>query len=250
MINPSTSPENLFLDQGGEHGITYACTLDNTILTELFSNCLKAAEVLQSEDIKFQAELRAALKKIPGYRIGKYGQLQEWYEDFEEKDSEHRHLSLLYGLYPGDLITVEKTKELAAACEMTMKRRGEGSVPWSRAWKIGIQARLKNGEKAYEEVRRFLQPADSNEISYDDGGVYQNLFCARPLEVDGNFGFTAGVAEMLIQSHLSEVKLLPAIPAAWKNGYVKGLRIRGNKEIEVKWNNGKIEFANITESTR
>lgn len=237
---PSTSPENLFLDQGGVYGVSYACTLDNTILRELFENCIKGNDILHEEEDVFLDEIKAALLRIPPYKIGKYGQLQEWYEDFEENDPQHRHLSLLYGLYPSDQITVEKTPELCEACRVTMKRRGEEGVPWSRAWKVGIFARLKDGEKAYEEVKRFLQPADSNEISYTDGGVYSNLFCARPLEVDGNFGFTAGIAEMLVQNHLGSVEFLPAIPKEWKDGYVRGLKIRGGQEVEIKWKDGKI----------
>lgn len=250
VINPSTSPENLFIDAGEKHGISYACTLDNSILKELFQNCLSAMICLGMRDMEdLEKELKTAIPKIPVYKVGKYGQLQEWYEDFEENDPEHRHLSLLYALYPSDLITVEKTPDLAKACRETMKRRGEGSVPWSRAWKIGIYARLKDGEKAYQEAVRFLQPADSNEISYDDGGVYNNLFCARPLEVDGNFGFTACVAEMLVQSHADKTELLPAIPKAWKEGYIKGLRIRGNQEVEIRWEtseNGRKQFHKIT----
>lgn len=237
---PSTSPENLFLDQGGVYGVSYACTLDNTIIRELFENCIKGIDILHEEDKEFLNEIEDALPKIPAYKIGKFGQLQEWYDDFEENDPQHRHLSLLYGLYPSDQITMEKTPELCEACRVTMQRRGEEGVPWSRAWKIGIFARLKDGEKAYGEVKRFLQPADSNVISYTDGGVYSKLFCARPLEVDGNFGFTAGIAEMLIQNHSGRVEFLPAIPRAWKNGYVKGLKIRGGQEVEIEWKDGKI----------
>lgn len=241
---PSTSPENLFLDQGGVHGVTYGCTLDITIIRELFMNCLKTAEMIEGQrglttyEQGLCDEMKNALPKLPPYKIGRHGQLQEWYEDYKENDEEHRHLSLLYGLYPGNDITVEETPDLAQACRVTLERRGEGSVPWSRAWKIAIYARLKDGETAYKEVRRFLQPADSNEISYDDGGVYNNLFCARPLEVDGNLGFSAGVAEMLVQSHMESPQLLPAIPAAWKKGYVKGLKIRGGQQVDIYWDDG------------
>ena len=244
---PSTSPENLFVDKGGYHGVTYSCTLDNAILRELFENCLKMEGYVEKyrsltmEEDSFSREVKEALLKLPPYKIGKYGQLQEWYEDFEEKDPEHRHLSLLYGLYPGNTITAENTPKLAAACRTTLKRRGEGSVPWSRAWKICLQARLKDGEKAYEEVRRFLQPADSNEISYDDGGIYSSLFCARPLEVDGNLGFTAGIAEMLLQSGPDGLQLLPALPKAWKCGHVKGLKVRGGQTADIYWEDGKLK---------
>lgn len=240
FIVPSSSPENLFIDGGETHGMTYGSTMDHAVLRELFENCMQAFGVTEDTDQTFLEEMERAYHKLPEYKIGKYGQLQEWYEDFEEKDPKHRHLSHLYGLYPGDSITVEKNPELIQACKVTLKRRGEGSVPWSRGWKVAMQARLKDGEKAYDEVKKFLQPADSNEISYDDGGVYLNLFCARPLEVDGNFAYTAGIAEMLVQSHTDEVQYLPALPKEWKDGYVRGLRIRGNKEVEIEWKDGKI----------
>lgn len=237
---PSTSPENLFIDKGEAHGVTYACTMDNTILADLFDECLKAMEILKEQDRMFANKLREALEKLPPYKIGKYGQLQEWYEDFEENDREHRHLSHIYSLYPSESITVEDKPKLSEACKKAIERRGPGGVPWSRAWKVGIFSRLKDGESAYKEIRKFLQPADSNEISYTEGGVYYNLFCASPLEVDGNFGFTAGVAEMLVQSHRTEVQFLPAIPHAWKDGYVRGLCIRGGREVEIEWKEGKI----------
>lgn len=253
---PSASPENLFADGGGCHGITYSCTLDNAILRELFGNCLEAAghvekcRSLTAEEESLCRKVKTALSKLPPYKIGKYGQLQEWYEDFEEKDPEHRHLSMLYGLYPGNTITAENTPKLAAACRKTLERRGEGSVPWSRAWKVCLQARLKDGEKAYEEVRRFLQPANSNEISYNDGGIYSSLFCAMPLEVDGNLGFTAGIAEMLIQSHLTEPELLPALPKAWKNGHVKGLKVRGGQTADIYWEDGKLKSYSLRSGSR
>ncbi|QHQ60232.1 glycoside hydrolase family 95 protein [Anaerocolumna sedimenticola] len=246
VTNPSTSPENLFQDNGTTFGVTYGSTMDISIIKELFQNCIKAMDILKiTEDNELYEEIKNSLAKLPPFKIGRYGQLQEWYEDFEENDPEHRHLSLLYGLYPSDLIDENQNPEVCEACKVTLKRRGEDGVPWSRAWKIGIWARLKDGEKAYTEVKRFLQPANSNEISYTDGGVYNNLFCARPLEVDGNFGFTAGLAEMLVQNHTGKTEFLPAIPSSWKNGYVKGLKIRGNKEIEIEWKDGKIVKSNI-----
>lgn len=244
---PSTSPENLFIDKGEAHGISYGCTLDNTILEDLFEECLKTMEILGEEDKGFEEKLKEVLAKLPSYKIGKYGQLQEWYEDFEEKDKEHRHLSHIYSLYPSERITVEDTPELSEACRQTLIRRGPGGVPWSRAWKIGMFSRLKDGESAYKEICKFLQPADSNTISYTEGGTYYNLFCARPLEVDGNFGFTAGIAEMLVQSHRSELQLLPAIPEAWRKGYVKGLCVRGGKEVDFEWENGKIIRSEVKE---
>ena len=129
---------------------------------------------------------------------------------------------------------------MAEAARKSLERRGNKSTPWSRAWKIGIYARLGDGEQAAEQLRQFLQLTESNEISYDNGGVFSNLFCARPLQIDGACGFTAGMAEMLVQSHTKTIRYLPAIPLKWKNGYVRGLRIRGNREIEIEWKDGKI----------
>lgn len=244
---PSTSPENLFLTEEGPHGGSYSCTMDISILKELFGNCLNAIEELAiSDEEAFREEIEQALPRLHGFQIGTYGQLQEWVKDFPEQDPKHRHLSHLYGLYPSDLITVEKTPKLAKACAVTLERRGEESVAWSRAWKISLFARLKDGERAGTELVKFLQYADSNEISYDDGGIYENLFCARPFQIDGCLGFTAGMAEMLVQSHGGEVQWLPAIPKSWKDGYVRGLKVRGNQTVTAEWKDGKILRKELT----
>ena len=237
---PSSSPENLFIYDGERHGMYYSCTMDNQILRELFSNCLRAEEALGHPDEAFAGKIRQALQRIPGDRIGKHGQIQEWYEDFEELDSEHRHLSMLYGLYPGNEITPDGEPQLAEAAGKTLERRGNKSTPWSRAWKIGLYARLGDGEQAAEQLRQFLQFTESNEISYDNGGVLSNLMCARPLQIDGAYGYTAGMAEMFVQSHTGKTRYLPSIPEKWKNGYVRGLRIRGNKTVEIEWKDGEI----------
>lgn len=242
---PSSSPENLFIYDGERHGMYCSCTMDNQILRELFTNCLRAEEVLGNPDEGFAEEIRQALPCIPDDQIGKYGQIQEWYEDFEENDPEHRHLSMLYGLYPGNEITPDKAGQLVTAARKSLERRGDKSTPWSRAWKIGLYARLGDGERAAEQLRQFLQLTESNEISYDNGGVFSNLFCARPLQIDGTLGYTAGMAEMFVQSHTDEVRFLPAIPAQWEEGYVRGLRIRGNKEVEIEWKKGEIVKAEV-----
>ncbi len=175
---PSSSPENSFVVNGEKHGMTYSSTMDNTILRELFTECLHASAVLGETDAAFEEKLKSVLPKLPPLKVGKYGQLQEWYEDLPEYEPHHRHLSHLYGLYPSDQISVEDTPELIPACRVTLARRGPGSVAWSRAWKIAISARLKDGNQALHEVKQFLQPSDSNEISYDNGGIYSNLFCS------------------------------------------------------------------------
>lgn len=245
---PSTSPENMFIDRGIATGVSYAVTLDNTVIRELFQNCLKAykefgeGEVFEKDGII--TEIENALKKLPKLKTGRHGQLQEWIEDYEENEVTHRHLSLLYGLYPSDLIT-EKDSELMKACAVTLKRRGNDGVPWSRAWKINLFARLKDKEEAAEEVLRYLQPAFSEEcreISYTNGGIYENLFAARPLQIDGCFGFTAGIAEMLVQDHKGALEVLPAIPKEWEKGYVRGLKLRNGKSIEIKWEPGQVSY--------
>lgn len=245
---PSTSPENMFLDQGVTTGVSYGTSMDMEVIEELFRHCLKMAQELgisESEDARL-FEIQEALPKLLERKKGKYGQLQEWAEDFEENEVNHRHLSHLYGLYPSDLFTkvYGQKEELLEACRTTLKRRGDDGVPWSRAWKISLQARLNDGEKAGNEIVRYLQLADSEdarEISYTNGGIYENFFAARPLQIDGCFGFTAGIAEMLVQDETGEIKLLPAIPKAWKNGYVKGLRLRNGQCIEIRWNEENCE---------
>lgn len=245
---PSTSPENMFIDQGVTTGVSYGTAMDMEVIEELFRHCLFMAQKLdisEEEDARL-GEIRSALPKLPGRKTGKYGQLQEWAEDYEENEVTHRHLSLLYGLYPSDLFTkvYGQDDKLMEACRITLMRRGNDGVPWSRAWKIGLQARLKEGEKAGEEILRYLQLADSldaREISYTNGGIYENLFAARPLQIDGCFGFTAGIAEMLVQDETGEIKLLPAIPKAWKKGYVKGLRLRNGQCIEIRWDEENYE---------
>lgn len=239
---PSTSPENTFIDQGTATGVSYGSTMDLDVIRELFLNCLNGAKELEisEEQDGVLTGIKAALPGLPERKIGRYGQLQEWAEDYEEKEQSHRHLSHLYGLYPSDLFVREGLEEgLKKACQVTLERRGNDSVAWSRAWKINLQARLRNGEKAGEEVLQYLQIADSedaSEISYTNGGIYENLFAARPLQIDGCFGFTAGVAEMLVQDADGEVQVLPAIPSEWKCGYVKGLRLRDGRQIDIEWN--------------
>lgn len=238
---PSTSPENMFVDNGAVTGISYGTTMDMDVIRELFSHCIRGAKRLgiSAEQDSVLLEIQAALPRLAERKIGKYGQLQEWAEDFEENEVNHRHLSMLYGLYPSNLFTESGMDEgLKKACAAALKRRGNDSVAWSRAWKICLQARLQDGEAAGEEVLRYLQQADSQdagEISYTNGGIYENLFAARPLQIDGCFGFTAGIAEMLVQDESDEIKILPAVPADWKCGYVKGLRLRNGRYIDIEW---------------
>ena len=238
---PSTSPENTF-KYGKEQvcAATIGSTMDIAILKELFEIYERTCELLNERDNLLE-QVRAIKEKLPPYFIGKYGQLQEWFIDYEESDPHHRHISHLYGLYPGDQITPEHTPELAKACETTLERRGDAGTGWSLAWKINLWARLKKGERAFDCIKKQLTYIGTEGIHMGGGGTYANLLCAHPpFQIDGNFGFTAGVCELLMQSHTEVIELLPALPQDWLSGKVKGLKARGGYTLDFYWENHKV----------